>query len=149
MKTSAAGGMSDSAVIKVDIKVHISQNASPPSHHLIMALSVFLSLAALVTSSQALTYDYVIIGAGTSGLVIANRLSELPNITVAVIEAGASVVNNTNVTDIGGYGNAFGTAIDWAYQSTNQTYAGGAVQTLRAGKAVGGTSTINGMVSSE
>ncbi|KUJ14082.1 alcohol oxidase [Mollisia scopiformis] len=99
----------------------------------------------LLTSCQALTYDYIIVGGGTSGLVIANRLSELSNVTVAVIEAGDSVLNNPNVTDVGGYGLAFGTDIDWAYQSTNQTYARGATQTLRAAKAIGGTSTINGM----
>ncbi|CZR59352.1 related to choline dehydrogenase and related flavoproteins [Phialocephala subalpina] len=107
--------------------------------------SSLVPFLALLASSQAVTFDYVIVGGGTSGLVIANRLSELANVTVAVIEAGASVFNNPNVTDVGGYGLAFGTDIDWAYQSTNQTYAGGAKQTLRAAKAVGGTSTINGM----
>jgi hypothetical protein len=49
------------------------------------------------------------------------------------------------VTSVSGYGNAFGTQIDWAYKSINQTYAAGTIQTLRAGKAIGGTSTINGM----
>lgn len=37
-----------------------------------------------------------------------------------------------------------GTDIDWAYESVNQTYGGGKTQTLRAGKALGGTSAING-----
>lgn len=92
------------------------------------------------------TYDYVIIGAGTSGLVIANRLSEMPNVTVTIIEAGDSVYDNVNVTSPSGYGNAFGTQIDWAYQTTNQTSGGGLRQTMRAGKAIGGTSTINGLV---
>ncbi|TVY91230.1 Glucose oxidase, partial [Lachnellula willkommii] len=111
-----------------------------------------LALASVATArvapwntSQALAYDYVIIGAGTSGLVIANRLSELGNVTVAVIEAGDSVYSNVNVTSTSGYGLAFGTEIDWAYETTNQTYAGGLTQTMRAGKAIGGTSTINGM----
>ncbi|KAL4925455.1 GMC family oxidoreductase [Aspergillus undulatus] len=94
------------------------------------------------SSSQ---YDFIIVGGGTSGLVVANRLSELSNLTVAVIEAGDSVYNNSDVTDVLGYSLAFGTEIDWAYETENQTYAGGATQIIRAGKALGGTSAINGM----
>lgn len=89
-------------------------------------------------------FDYVVVGGGTSGLVVANRLSELKNVSVAVIEAGGSVYNNVNVTNPNGYGLAFGSEIDWAYETVDQTYAGGKPQTLRAGKALGGTSTING-----
>jgi len=89
-------------------------------------------------------YDFVIVGAGTSGLVVANRLSEMEDVTVAVIEAGDSVLNNHNVTSIIGYGLSFGSSIDWAYQTEDQKYAGGLKQTMRAGKAIGGTSTING-----
>ncbi|KAK8209253.1 putative glucose oxidase [Phyllosticta capitalensis] len=90
-------------------------------------------------------FDYIVVGGGTSGLVVANRLSELKNISVAVIEAGGSVYNNVNVTNPNGYGLAFGSEIDWAYETVDQTYAGGKPQTLRAGKALGGTSTINGL----
>ncbi|OQD95359.1 hypothetical protein PENVUL_c114G02304 [Penicillium vulpinum] len=78
-------------------------------------------------------YDFVIVG------------GEMRNFTVAVIEAGDSVLNNANVSSVTGYGQSFGTDIDWAYQTENQTYAGGLKQTMRAGKAIGGTSTINGM----
>jgi choline dehydrogenase-like flavoprotein len=92
------------------------------------------------------TYDYIVVGGGTSGLVVANRLSEDRNTSVLVIEAGSSVYNNPNVTDTTGYGKAFGTDIDWAYQTVDQEYAGNQPQTVRAGKALGGTSTINGMV---
>lgn len=89
-------------------------------------------------------YDFIIVGGGTAGLAVANRLSEMPNISVAVIETGDSVFNNHNVTQIMGYGLSFGTEIDWAYETENQTYAGGSKQIMRAGKAIGGTSTING-----
>lgn len=105
-----------------------------------------LALASIsynATSSNS-SYDYIIVGGGTSGLVVANRLTEDPKISVLVIEAGGSVLDNANVTNVNGYGLAFGTAIDWQYQSVNQTYAGERAQTLRAAKALGGTSTING-----
>ncbi|KAJ8062710.1 hypothetical protein OCU04_009230 [Sclerotinia nivalis] len=111
-------------------------------NHLLPAFA--LASLAIASPDLSLTYDYVIVGGGTSGLVIANRLSEL-DVTVAVIEAGDSGYNNVNITNPAGYGLAFGTDIDWAYQSINQKYAGNATQTLRAGKVIGGTSTINGM----
>lgn len=108
-----------------------------------------LSLGAAAKSHQsgfssAPHYDFVIVGGGTSGLTLANRLSELRHVTVAVIEAGESALNNFNVSNVMGYSTAFGTQVDWAYQTENQTYAGGLQQTIRAGKALGGTSTING-----
>jgi choline dehydrogenase-like flavoprotein len=102
-----------------------------------------LPLAAAIRRRDG-PYDYIIVGGGTSGLVVANRLSEDPSVSVLVIEAGASVYNNTNVTNPSGYGLAFGTEIDWAYQTVPQTYTNGSVQTMRAAKALGGTSTING-----
>ncbi|KAH6643240.1 glucose oxidase [Boeremia exigua] len=90
-------------------------------------------------------YDYIVVGGGTSGLVVANRLSEDYNVSVAVIEAGGVELYDTNITDTSKYGNAFGTAVDWQYESVPQSYAGRAAQVLRAGKALGGTSNINGM----
>jgi choline dehydrogenase-like flavoprotein len=102
-----------------------------------------LALASLTTAAE-LRYDYVIVGGGTAGLVIANRLSEVSNITVAVIEAGGSVLNNPNVTDPLGFIRAFGTDIDWSYSTVPQKFGGNQSLAMHGGKALGGTSTING-----
>ncbi|TDZ18956.1 Glucose oxidase [Colletotrichum orbiculare MAFF 240422] len=111
----------------------------------LISLPLFAAAALSYPTASNDRFDYVIVGGGTSGLVVANRLSELKNVTVAVIEAGGSVYDNANVTDLGGYGKAFDTSIDYAYETVGQKYGGNKTQTLRAGKALGGTSTINGM----
>jgi choline dehydrogenase-like flavoprotein len=107
-----------------------------------------LAVAAPLSNSTSPKYDYIVIGGGTSGLAVANRLSEDPSVNVLILEAGGSVQNNPNVTNVDGYGLAFGTDIDWQYQSVNQPYGGNLSQVLRAGKALGGTSTINGLYNS-
>lgn len=89
-------------------------------------------------------FDIVIIGGGTAGLTVANRLSEDPSISVAVLEAGADQRNNKNVTEVGTFGLGLGTEIDWQYKSLPQQYANGSVKPYYSGKALGGTSTING-----
>ncbi|KAL4742755.1 hypothetical protein BDV11DRAFT_216812 [Aspergillus similis] len=111
----------------------------------LVVAALSLGVAADNHYASPFEYDFVVVGGGTSGLVVANRLSELSNVTVAVIEAGGSVLNNFNVTYVEGYSLAFDTEIDWAYQTEKQIYAGDLKQTIRAGKAIGGTSTINGM----
>ena len=112
---------------------------------LFLASSFALSLVAASpissrdSAATATTYDYVIVGGGTCGLVVANRLSENQNISVLVVEAGDSVFNNADVTDPNSYGKALGTAIDWQYPIVAQKYSGNSKHTARAGKAVGGT----------
>lgn len=108
----------------------------------ILALIFPLSYAATRVSAES--FDYIIIGAGTSGLVVANRLSEDPSVTVAVIEPGTDQRNNPNVTDPAKFTQAFDTPIDWHYMTIKQPGAGDREIDLHQGKAWGGTSTING-----
>ncbi len=88
--------------------------------------------------------DYIIVGAGTSGLVLANRLSENPSVTVTVIEPGTDERNNINVTGTDKFSQAFNTHIDWQYSTVKQPRADNRILSLHQGKAWGGTSTING-----
>jgi choline dehydrogenase len=90
------------------------------------------------------TFDYVIVGGGTAGLVLANRLSVFPHVRVAVIEPGGDERANPDVTSSGWYMKAFGTDVDWMYMSVPQAHAAGRAMEYHSGKAIGGTSTING-----
>ncbi|EOD48295.1 putative glucose oxidase protein [Neofusicoccum parvum UCRNP2] len=96
----------------------------------------------LATASSLTTYDYIIVGGGAGGLVVANRLSET-NASVLVVEAGGSGYANPNVTAPDGYGLALNTALDWQYPSTPQK--GGSSHAMHAGKVLGGSTAINGM----
>ncbi|GAB7362883.1 hypothetical protein MBLNU230_g3185t1 [Neophaeotheca triangularis] len=107
----------------------------------------FLSLVSLAQSTPSPPkdgYDYIIIGGGTTGLVLANRLSENAETSVAVVEAGESVLQNENVTQIQNFFASLGSDIDWQYESQPQVFAGNETKTYNSGKALGGTSTING-----
>ena len=95
------------------------------------------------TVALAKSVDYVVVGAGTSGLVVANRLSEDPSVTVAVIDPGKDQRDNPLVYELDGWAQAQGTEIDWSYDVVNPN--GGDPLKLAQGKGWGGTSMINGM----
>ncbi|KAF9002545.1 hypothetical protein BDQ17DRAFT_1357062 [Cyathus striatus] len=96
------------------------------------------------TTIQNQTFDYIIVGGGTAGLTIANRLTEDQRTTVLVIESGNDLQNDTRITDPGMFALADISDISWKYSTTNQTI-GGKQQVINAGKVLGGSSAINGM----
>ncbi|KAK2597421.1 hypothetical protein QQS21_005969 [Conoideocrella luteorostrata] len=104
-----------------------------------------LSAVSFLSPVCATHVDYIIVGAGTGGLVLANRLSEDPNISVAIVDPGADQRGNPNVTNPLIWSNNFASSTDWAYQSVPQANASNRVIPFNAGKGVGGTSLINGM----
>lgn len=90
--------------------------------------------------------DYIIIGAGTSGLLVANRLSANPNTRVVLIEPGPDDRTNPNVTDPVNRNKNANSPIDWSYKSIPQPRLNNRRIEFTAGKIVGGTSMINGMM---
>ncbi|KAI1442990.1 hypothetical protein F5Y02DRAFT_420428 [Annulohypoxylon stygium] len=106
---------------------------------------ILLSLASL-TIAQNETFDYVIAGAGTTGLLLAVILSENPNITVCVLEAGGDGRLESNITDPERRGSIQNTEYDWQFQTTPQPGLDTGVQPVPRGKVIGGTSSMNWMI---
>jgi len=66
-------------------------------------------------------YDYVVVGGGTAGLVVAARLTENPEVTVAVLEAGANRMDDKQVSTPGLYPTLIGREkYDWCMTSIPQ-----------------------------
>lgn len=89
--------------------------------------------------------DYIIIGAGSAGCVLANRLSTDPGNSVLLVEAGASD-KKREIHIPAAFSELFKTSVDWAYESTPQHSAAGRKLFLPRGKVLGGSSSINAMI---
>ena len=90
-------------------------------------------------------YDYVIVGAGSAGCVLAARLSEDPDTSVLLLEAGPPDVNE-NIHVPLGYLKLARTEVDWDYDSAPEPNCGGRRLPLPRGKVLGGSSSTNAMV---
>jgi choline dehydrogenase len=90
-------------------------------------------------------YDYVIVGAGSAGCVLANRLSEDPDVQVLLLEAGPPDTNE-NIHVPLGYLQLAGTEVDWGYFSAPEPECYGRRIPLPRGKVLGGSSSVNAMV---
>ncbi|CAH0046295.1 unnamed protein product [Clonostachys solani] len=93
---------------------------------------------------MAPSYDYIIVGGGTSGLTVAARLTEDPALSVLVIEAGDNhrddPLINTPGLMAGTYGNP---RYDWGFRSVPQKELNNRVIAQPRGKGLGGSSAIN------
>ncbi|XP_071448474.1 glucose dehydrogenase [FAD, quinone]-like [Hetaerina americana] len=93
-------------------------------------------------------YDFVVVGGGSAGAVVAARLSEVPGWNVLLLEAGGDENEVTDVPSLAGYLQL--TAIDWQYQtSPAETYClamHGARCNWPRGKVLGGSSVLNAMI---
>jgi len=90
-------------------------------------------------------YDYVIVGAGSAGCVLAARLSEDPDTSVLLLEAGPPDTNQ-NIHVPLGYLQLARTEVDWDYATAPEPNCGGRRIGLPRGRVLGGSSSVNAMI---
>lgn len=90
-------------------------------------------------------YDYVIVGAGSAGCVLAARLSEDPDVKVCLVEAGPpDTAENIHIPAT--FAKLFRTHLDWDYDTHEEPQLGNRRVYLPRGRVFGGSSSMNAMV---
>jgi choline dehydrogenase len=92
------------------------------------------------------TYDYIIVGAGAGGCVLANRLTEDPSVRVLVLEAGGPDNSLYMHMPLGWRQIWRGPMHNWNYVSEPEPYCDNRVIAAPRGKTLGGSTSINGML---
>ncbi|GAA3102566.1 GMC family oxidoreductase [Nonomuraea salmonea] len=87
-------------------------------------------------------YDYVIVGAGSAGCVLANRLSEDPGLSVALVEAGGKD-DKLEIRMPAGFPKLFRTGYDWNFTTAKQSEMSGRELYWPRGRVLGGSSSMN------
>lgn len=90
-------------------------------------------------------YDFVIVGAGSAGCVLAARLSEAPEVKVCLIEAGPADTSD-NIHIPAAFGKLFRSQVDWDYDTHDEPVCDGRRIYLPRGRVLGGSSSMNAMV---
>src|SRR5260221_6256231 len=92
------------------------------------------------------TFDYIIVGAGSAGSVVASRLSEDPAVTVCVLEAGPWDWHPFIHIPAGFMYTLVNPRVNWLYKSEPSEWTGGRAIAAPRGKTLGGSSSINGHI---
>jgi len=91
-------------------------------------------------------YDYVIVGAGSAGCVLANRLTACGTYKVCLLEAGPSDWNPMIHIPAGFIKTLVNPSVNWMYQSEASKGTNGRTIPMPRGKVLGGSSSINGLI---
>lgn len=101
-------------------------------------------MLASVDETKGQVFDYIIIGGGTTGLVLASRLSENPSTSVLVLEAGGAHIEDDALLIPQRRWLYLGNAeYDWSFKTETQHHAKDRIFTWPRGKGLGGSSAIN------
>ncbi|MEC8137963.1 MAG: choline dehydrogenase [Pseudomonadota bacterium] len=91
-------------------------------------------------------YDYIVVGAGSAGCVMANRLSEDPNTSVLLLEAGGKDDNIWIHIPVGYIKTMSDPGVNWLFKTEPEEYTYNREIPVPRGKVIGGSSSINGML---
>ncbi|XP_043257484.1 glucose dehydrogenase [FAD, quinone] [Colletes gigas] len=137
LSTTSILGFSLIPLLAISLTVFRYNQADPESHP---------------TNARELlrTYDFIVVGGGSAGAVIASRLSEVSNWTVLLLEAGSDENEISDVPLLAGYTQL--SEFDWKYQTSPPTVSAYCLAMLGdrcnwpRGKVLGGSSVLNAMI---